>query len=153
MPHKHQSRRFLSLLIGVCASVVVACSGESVVASTPPVNHDVEGSWSMDFTGTPGNSFILALTESSGSISGTGSFAGEAGPFGALAVSGTVANDSLHLQIIYRFEPTVFPNLHPDTAQFTGVLSTRDKIDGTLTRDGTPRSFELIRLRIGDPPG
>jgi hypothetical protein len=153
MPQKHRPRRLVSLLIGACGFAIVACSGESMVVSTPPVNHDVQGSWGMDFTGVPGNSFILALTESSGSISGTGSFAGEAGPFGALAVSGTVATDSLHLQIIYVFEPTVFTALHPDTARFTGVLSTRDKIDGTLVRDGTPRSLELIRLKIGDPPG
>jgi hypothetical protein len=92
----------------------------------------------------------MALADSSGVVRGTGAFAGEAGPFGALAVSGTVKNDSLHLQIIYNFSPT-FTGLRPDTAQFNGVLSTPDKMDGTLTRDGVSGPIQFVRAKVGDP--
>lgn len=119
----------------------------------PPVDHDVQGSWGEDFTGIAGNSFFIAVTESSGAVSGTGSFAGEAGPYGGLAVSGSIAADSLRLQVIYDYEPTVFPGLHPDTAQFVGVLASKDTISGQLSRGGftTPLTLERLKLAV-DPP-
>jgi len=119
---------------------------------TPPVDTDIQGSWTQASSVViPGSQFIMALVDSSGIVRGTGSFAGEAGPFGGLAVSGTVKNDSLHLQIIYNFSPT-FPGLHPDTTQFAGVLSTPDRMDGTLTRDGVPGPVQFIRATVGDRP-
>ncbi|HEX4684427.1 MAG TPA: hypothetical protein VH277_17040 [Gemmatimonadaceae bacterium] len=118
------------------------------------MDHDAQGSWGENSHGviTPGFTFLMALNESGGVIGGTGSFAGEAGPYGGLAVSGAVANDSLHLQIIYVAEPHVFPSLQPDTARFTGVLTNRDQIDGEMTRNGSTFPLGLIRLKIGDPP-
>lgn len=94
----------------------------------------------------------MSLAESSGVVTGTGTFAGEAGPFGSLAVSGTVANSALRLQIIYNLEPHAFPNSRPDTAQFVGTLVAADTIDGQLTRDGSTGPLQLVRLRINDPP-
>jgi hypothetical protein len=132
---------------------VCSCSGDKVAAPIPAVDHDAQGSWRENTGGvlTPGSSFIITMTESSGAVAGVGSFTGEAGPFGTLVVSGTVANDSLHLQIVYLFDPHVFPSLQPDTARFAAVLTNRDRIDGELTRGGTSSPFGLLRLMIDDP--
>jgi hypothetical protein len=133
-----------------------ACSGSEAAAPTPPpaVSHDAEGSWGQNNHGvlTPGTLFLIAVTEKSGVITGTGSFAGEAAPYGRLVVTGTVEQVSLKLKIVYIFEPTLFPTLGPDTAQLVGVLTNRDQIDGELTRNGISTPISLVRLTIGDPP-
>jgi hypothetical protein len=138
----------------VCAfGLTVACSSEPTVL-LPPVDHDAEGSWGYDTHGAlnPGNSFVVALTESNGTITGGGSFAGEAGPYGSLTVTGTVNQDSVNLRIVYIAEPTVFPKLRPDTALFAGVLTNKNQIVGSRTRGGLTLPFGLVRLTIGDRP-
>jgi hypothetical protein len=138
----------------VAAVFSAACSSDSSMTAVHAVDHDAEGSWSQNTNGTviPGNSFLMALGESNGIIVGTGTFAGEAGPYGALAVSGSVTHDSLRLAIVYVANPGVFPQLRPDTAQFVGVLTTRDRINGTLTRRGVANAFGMTRLSVGDKP-
>jgi hypothetical protein len=114
-----------------------------VTAPIPPaVTHDAEGSWGPDNHGVlnPGNTFLIAMTEALGTISGTGSFAG------------TVIGVSLRLQIVYIAEPTIFPKLAPDTAHLDAVLTNRDQIDGRLTRDGISNTISFIRLKVGDRP-
>jgi len=131
----------------------VACSSDMSAPGPRPVDHDVQGSWGENTNGAffPGNSFLVALSESGGAIVGTGTYAGEAGPRGALAVSGTVANDSVRLAIVYIADPTLFPQLKPDTAHFVGVLTSHDRIDGNLTRAGFANPFGLVRLVVGAP--
>jgi hypothetical protein len=135
-------------------SVAAGCSHRDTIGPTLSVgDHDAQGSWNENTFGvlSPGNSFSVALTESSGVIGGAGSFSGEAGPFGALSISGTVADGVLNLRFVYLFDPTVFPQLAPDTAQFVGVLTTRDRIDGFVTRRGVRTEFGLLRRSLGDP--
>lgn len=141
--------RLIPAVLAAALSAAAACSSRDTTSPTLSVHdHDVQGSWDENTFGglTPGNSFTVALTESSGVIAGTGSFAGEAGPFGTLSISGTVADGLLDLRIIYLFEPTVFPQVAPDTAEFAGVLTTKDRIDGFLTRRGIRTEFGLLRL-------
>lgn len=141
-------------IFAAALSVAAACSHHDATGPTLSVlDHDAQGSWDENNFGAlvPGNSFLVALTETSGAIAGTGSFAGEAGPFGALSISGTVSDGALNLRIVYLFQPNVFPQLAPDTAQFVGVLTTRDRIDGFLTRRGVTTEFGLLRLSVGDP--
>ncbi|HEY2850200.1 MAG TPA: hypothetical protein VGI97_10005 [Gemmatimonadaceae bacterium] len=117
------------------------------------MDHDVQGSWQQNVALAPGNEFLVVLMESSGTVSGSGSFAGEAAPYGGLAESGSIASDSLRLQIVYKFDPTTFPTLPPDTAQFVGVLAARDTINGSLTRDGFTSALTLVRIPPAvDPP-
>ena len=139
-------------LAGALAAAT-ACSHDASTSLQPAVDHDAEGSWAPDNGGAivAGNSWIMALRESSGVITGTGAFSGEAGPYGGMDVSGTVANDSVHLRIVYVYEPTVFPHLVPDTAQFDGLLVSRDRIDGRLMRGGGSESFPLLRAVPYDP--
>lgn len=134
--------------IGAAAVLVAAaCAGSSPTVPAP-TDHDAEGSWERNTDGLPaaGNSFIVTLRESAGAIAGTGTYAGEAGPQGTLAVSGTIARDSLRLAIVFIPDPVLLPLLKPDTGQFVGALTTRDRIDGTLTVDTIARTLGLVRL-------
>jgi hypothetical protein len=144
-------KHYAMLFSGVLACAVAACSGDRLTAHGTP--GDLNGSWGEDFGSqvVPGMSFVTALNESGGTVTGTGSYAGEAGPFGALDVSGSAAGDGVHLRFIYVPDPATFPQLKRDTVQFDGVLTTRDHIDGTATRAGITSPFALMRLHVGDP--
>jgi hypothetical protein len=143
---------FIPAMVLATLMVGAACSGSESTGPIPPaVDHDAQGSWGQNSGGvpTPGNFFLIAMTESAGMIAGTGSFA--AAPYGSLSVGGAVANDSLHLRIIFLFEPNIFPQLRPDTALFLGRLTNRDQIDGMLTSHGVTRPLGLVRLQVNDP--
>ena len=136
------------------ALVAAACSHDTTQPSDTPGPNDVTGSWTENFGVTiPGVQFLLSLRDSASVVTGTGTWENEAGPSGALAAKGTAIADSIHLQIIYIPNPT-FVGLKPDTAQLDAVLTTRDRIDGTLRRGSLPPStVQLVRVRVGDPPG
>jgi len=141
----------VSLLVAVAIVAIQGCAGARVDAVTaiPTGALDVTGSWTVSSNGpvVPGNSFLLTMNDSSGTVSGGGSFAGEAGPFGTLQVRGSRAQDSLRLQIVYVFDSRVFPSLNPDTANFVGKLTSKNEIDGAFTRDGTTSPIEFVRVR------
>src|SRR6478672_2229860 len=136
------------------AFLAAACSHETTQPADRPGPTDVTGSWSEAFGVTiPGVQFLLALRDSASVVTGTGTWANEAGPSGALAAKGTAIADSIHLQVIYIPNPT-FVGLKPDTAQLEAVLTTRDRIDGTLRRGSFPPStVQLVRVSAGDPAG
>lgn len=141
-------KRYFMLFACACACALGACSDALAPHGTPA---DLNGMWSEDFGSSvvPGFAFSFALRDSADVVTGQGSYAGEAGPYGMLDLSGSAHSDSVHLRIIYL--PNVaFPLLKPDTAQFDGVLTTRDHIDGTLVRAGASQPFSFIRL-LGDP--
>ncbi len=136
--------------IAAAAVVALVASGchDSATSAMQPVDHDVAGSWAEDFGGiAPGFSFQLTMNEASGVVSGAGSSRGEAIAPDTLSIAGTVARDSLHLQIVFTIEPASVPNARPDTGQFTGVLTTRDQIDGTLSIEGTNQAIRLLRTQ------
>ena len=135
-------------ILFACACALGACSDALSPHGTAT---DLNGMWSEDFGSDvhAGFAFSFGLRDSADVVSGQGSYAGEAGPYGMLDISGTAHTDSVHLRIIY-IPNVVFPQLAQDTAQFDGVLTTRDRIDGTLIRAGSSRSFSLVRL-LGDP--
>jgi hypothetical protein len=136
------------LLIGIVIAGASACS-EPSTAARRPVDSDAQGAWREDYAGlAPGFSFQFTLTDASGVLSGTGSFSGEAGPVGTLAVTGTVANDSLQLRIIATTTSTPLAIPPTDTETFVGVLSTTDQIDGTLTAGGRVQAVRLIRSTL-----
>lgn len=80
-----------------------------------------------------------------------GEFTGEAGPQGAVAVTGSIAHDSLRLAVVFIPDSALFPQARPDTAQFVGALTSRDRIDGTLAGDNIVRPFGLVRLAVNPP--
>jgi hypothetical protein len=136
------------------AALLVACSTETTQPADQPGPSDVTGSWTQNFgVSVPGVQFLLALRDSGSVVTGTGTWANEAGPSGSLAADGTALNDSIHLRVIYVPNPTLV-GLKPDTAQLEGVLTTHDRIDGTLRRGSLPPStVQLVRVKVGDPAG
>jgi hypothetical protein len=113
-----------------------------------PVDHDVQGSWSQLISGiNPGSEFRFTLTETSGVVTGTGTFAGEAAAGGSLVISGSVRHDSLHLQVVFVYNPR-FTSIPPRTASFEGALVARDTIDGML--QGYVARLQLVRVPAGD---
>jgi len=80
------------------AMVVGACS-DPVAPAT------VDGLWAEDFS-IPGNSTMMELTADGGTVSGSGSWCGEAGPCGSISVSGTVNGSLVHLDLTFI---TTFP--------------------------------------------
>lgn len=144
-------RRMISArpLVVIALLAAQGCSSGEALTATPIGDLDVTGSWTLNHDGpvVPGSSFVMTMSDSSGTVSGGGSFAGEAGPFGTLRVRGIHAQDSLRIQIVYDFDSKVFPSLHPDTADFAGKLTSRDHIDGTVTRDGSTSPIGFVRVR------
>ena len=141
-------------LVAAFLLVAAACSRDMTQPSDHPGPSDVTGSWTENFGVTiPGVQFLLALRDSASVVTGTGTWENEAGPSGALAANGTAVADSIHLRIIYIPNPA-FVGLKPDTAQLEAVLTTRDRIDGTLHRGSLPPStVQLVRVKAGDPTG
>lgn len=146
-----KNRNRLALL---SAALFAACSTDTTRPADQPGPSDVTGSWTQNFgVSVPGVQFLLALRDSSSVVTGTGTWANEAGPSGSLAANGTALGDSIHLRVIYVPNPA-FVGLKPDTAQLEGVLTTHDRIDGTLRRGSLPPStVQLVRVKVGDPTG
>ncbi len=134
--------------------LATACSHDTTQPSEKPGPSDVTGSWTENLGVTiPGVQFLLALRDSASIVTGTGTWENEAGPSGFLVPTGTAIADSIHLRIIYVPSPT-FVGVKPDTAQLDAVLTTRDRIDGTLHRGSfPPSSIQLVRVKAGDPAG
>jgi hypothetical protein len=134
------------------ATLAMACSDDTTQPSMPPGLADITGSWSIGFGVTiPGVQFALSLRDSGPVVTGTGTWANEAGPSGTLVANGTAAVDSLHLRIVYLVNPS-FGGLKPDTAQLDGVLATKNRIDGTLRRGSLPPStIQLVRVMPVQP--
>ena len=83
--------------LGVLA---VACSCGDPTAAGPPIT--VIGTW-VEAGLVPGARFSLTLSQRDTSVTGTGQYSIEAGPAGALTVSGTYRRPTLVLNIAYDF--------------------------------------------------
>lgn len=142
-------------LIGA-AVATAACSTDSGRLTgpvPPPPDGAIAGSWGLDPAALfPGTQFLMSLSDSAGVVTGVGSFAGEAGPQGSLKLSGTVQNDSLHLQVVYVLDPR-FGESPPDTGSLAGALIATDTLDAALMNARSTWTVRLVRLKIGDPPG
>jgi hypothetical protein len=139
-------------MVFACALVCALGACSDALGPRHGTAADLNGLWNEDVASAtiPSNSFSIGLQISSDVVTGQGSYWGEAGPAGSLDISGTAQADEVHLRVVYTPNAAVFPQLKPDTAQLDGVLTTRDRIDGTLIRGGAAQSFALVRFR-GDP--
>jgi CBS domain-containing protein len=146
-------RTIYRLLIGAVIATA-GCSTDSNRVTgpvPPPPDEAIEGSWGLDpAVVDPGSEFLMSLRDSAGVVSGTGTFAGEAGPFGGLRVSGVVQNDSVHLLVVYVLDPS-FGTFPGDTGRLAGLLTARDTLDATITQGGFTRAVRLTRLQIANP--
>jgi hypothetical protein len=91
----------------------------------------IEGKWTEDFT-VPGNSLEMNLTYGGGTISGTGSWCGEAAPCGTLLVAGAIDDNAVHLDL--TFTQTLPPSTSPPFVEhFEGRFSSLRSLRGTLS--------------------
>ena len=80
-----------SVLLVLLSAVAVGCSN-SVAPSS------IDGKWVAPFT-VPGNGFEMDLTANGSTVSGTGTWSGEACCSGTVSVAGTISNGRVHLDI------------------------------------------------------
>jgi hypothetical protein len=108
--------------------VVLVASGCS--DSTGPGS--ISGKWAEDFS-IPGSFFEMNLAATGSEISGTGSFCGEAGPCGSVAVNGTIDGIQVHLNFVSIAQiPQVGPIVN---SHFDGYLTMRGTLTGTIAID------------------
>jgi len=93
----------------------------------------IDGRWGLSGVSVPGNSFEMDLTSTGSAVSGSGSYAGEAGPFGTLAVAGTVEGLVVHLDLTFT-EQAPRPG-HTTTEHFDGKFASANVLQGSVTSD------------------
>jgi hypothetical protein len=101
-----------SALSVLCLVIAVGCSS-AVGPGT------IDGRWSQDGE-PPGNSFEMDLVANGSTISGSGTWSGEACCSGTLAVNGTFNKGAVHLDIIQT------------VASATGGATVTSRFDGKL---------------------
>lgn len=112
-------------LLSLClATLLCACGGGGSDTLTSPL----EAKWSEAQT-VVGSSLIMSLHVEGEQVSGTGTYAIEAGQSGTLSVSGTASGTSLIVTLS-------FDNGHK--AIFNGVLSDSGHLDGRISYDLSP---------------
>ena len=122
--------------VWLLALFAMGCSGAEPFTG-PAV---IDGRWGLNGLSVPGNSFEMDLTSTASAVSGSGSFAGEAGPAGTLTVAGTVEGVLVHLDLTFSQQ---VPRVEPATIEhFDGQFTSANVIEGSTTSD-TP----------GQPPG
>jgi hypothetical protein len=113
--------------------LLAACSSDEVTRPTPTV---LDGSWHHVRAADepPGFFRQFTLTLSGTTLSGSGTWTGEAGPQGTVAVTGTVSGSDIHLDLVFTVTvPT--PGL-AYVQHFDGRLSSPTDMIGTVTTNG-----------------
>lgn len=84
---------------------------------------DLQGTWAANFN-IPGASLVLDLTQSDVTVSGSGTYAIEAGRNGILQVSGSYARPSVTLRIVFDYGRTeTYAGTVLDTQHMRGTVS------------------------------
>lgn len=119
-------------ILAISASwAVIGCGGEPTSAS---IASSVSGAWAR-IEEHPGNDFEMTLAADGSSLSGTGTFVGEAGPGGNMAVVGIVTGDTVNLDFTLHTEFT--DRTVTSTAHFTGHLVLPQELRGTMQYGNT----------------
>ena len=120
-----------------------ACSNPVDLTDPNAVAADLRGTWSRAFD-APGNSTVFIVSVQGLTISGTGTFAGEVGPFGTLSISGQVTSQQTGRPLVQ----IDFAQSDGFTGHFTGSLTSANSLDGivwysssTITADPVTATF------------
>jgi len=121
------------------AFCLAACTDGAVVRPTGVV---LDGAWHhvRGDQEPPGfvQQFTLALADTT--LTGSGTWAGEAGPQGTLVVTGYVTGGGIYLDFAFSYTvPTVGPAF---TRHFVGSLSSATDMVGTISTTDLPSSPE-----------
>lgn len=107
--------------------LTAGCSGGMLVDPGP---FPVDGQWAV--TGTvPGTAFGFTLVSSGSTVTGTGSFRGEAGPAGTMTITGTLNGSDVRLDFLEH--TTVPQDLGITEEHFAGTVG-RTEMNGTIKR-------------------
>jgi hypothetical protein len=115
--------------VWLLALLMMGCSGAEPFLGPA----SIDGRWGLPGVSVPGNSFEMDLTSTSSAVSGSGSYAGEAGPFGTLAVAGTVDGLVVHLDLTFN-EQLPRPG-HTTMEHFDGQFTSANVLEGSITSD------------------
>lgn len=97
----------------------------------PPAT--LAGTWAADYH-LPGSSLVLDLSQTDATITGSGTYAGEAGPSGTLQVTGSYARPHVNLALQYDVGLTqTYVGTVVDSQHMTGTIADSTGYSGTLT--------------------
>jgi hypothetical protein len=119
--------RYRPLAAAVLLAVTAACSNPVDLTDPNAVAADLRGTWSRAFD-APGNSTVFIVSVQALTISGTGTFAGEVGPFGTLSLSGQVTSQQTGRPLVQ----IDFAQSNGFTGHFSGSLTNANSLDGIV---------------------
>jgi hypothetical protein len=115
--------------VWLVALLAMGCSGAELFLGPATI----DGRWDGDALSVPGNSFEMDLTSTGSTVSGSGLYSGEAGPFGTLAVAGTVDGLVVHLDLTFTEQ---LPRAgHTMMEHFDGQFTSPNALEGSITSD------------------
>ena len=116
---------FRLLVVALTLAASAACSNSVDLTDPNVIAQELPGTWSRIIA--PGSSTVLQLTVHDSTITGTGTFAGEAGPSGTLSVTGKFATGDFGPFVNIDFAQDNGPVGH-----FAGRLTAIDTLDGSV---------------------
>jgi hypothetical protein len=119
--------RYRPLAAALLLAVTAACSNPVDLTDPNAVAADLRGTWSRAFD-APGNSTVFIVSVQGVTISGTGTFAGEVGPFGTLSLSGQVTSQQTGRPLVQ----IDFAQSNGFTGHFSGSLTNANSLDGIV---------------------
>ena len=115
--------------VWLLALMAVGCSGAEPFLGPA----SIDGKWGPSGFSVPGNFFEMDLTSTGSSVSGSGNYAGEAGPSGTLVVAGTVDGLTVHLDLTFNQQ---LPRVEPAAIEhFDGQFTSASVLEGSITTD------------------
>ena len=134
---KRPSSGPLALLTIIC--LAAACAGD-LVAPTPET---LQGRWAA-VSGIPGSGESWDLTVQGSGITGAGTWSGEACCAGTLSLAGSIAGDSIHLDLTVVTTVSATPRA-PYHKHFDGALTSRTVLQGTMRYDDGSSGVERLQ--------
>ena len=131
------TRYFCVLALALLAS----CTSEGLSLGPDALN----GRW-FAVSEPAGESLHLILLESNGSVSGSGSWTGEAILGGDVTATGEVSGRDVVLDLTFEHLDNGVPVGTSFTEHFAGVFTSNNDLEGTVTESGFPRTLHLQRL-------
>jgi len=126
-------------ILGAACLIVAACSGDLVAPSAKTL----QGNWAaMDEV--PGSGQLWDLSVQGTSINGTGSWSGEACCAGTISLTGTIAGDSIHVDLTFVVTSSASPR-EPFHQHFDGALISRTVLRGTVHNDDGSSGEERLQ--------
>lgn len=138
---RYMKRLLLSVsTVALLTSAAASCRGD--LAPVDPAN--LNGTWAEP-NEIPGSSSVWTLVVAGTVVTGTGTWSGEACCGGTFAISGSITNGEVALDVI---ESTTTPvvSIPPSHFRFEGPVPTADVLQGVITSDDGKTSIaRLVR--------